>query len=311
MMEWALLILGLVILVKGADMFVKGASNLAGIMKVSPLIIGLTIVAFGTSAPEAAVSILASIQRVEGIAFGNIAGSNLFNILIILGISAVVLPIKAEGSLLKKELPFLLLSSILMLVMVLWFKPGITRIEGGILLIGFGVFLYMVFLKSEEIHTEEVVVNTTLKKTVFLTIIGLIAIAIGGFLVSTYASALAIYYGLSEMFVGLTIVALGTSAPELTTSIVALIKKQKDIALGNIIGSNIFNTLFIAGMSSVIYPLTNLGNVTVDVVLIAVASLIVFIFTFTRKTLSRTEGIILIVIYIVYVFYILSRGGLL
>ncbi len=310
-MEWALLILGLVILVKGADMFVKGASNLAGIMKVSPLIIGLTIVAFGTSAPEAAVSILASIQRVEGIAFGNIAGSNLFNILIILGISAVVLPIKAEGSLLKKELPFLLLSSILMLVMVLWFKPGITRIEGGILLIGFGVFLYMVFLKSEEIHTEEVVVNTTLKKTVFLTIIGLIAIAIGGFLVSTYASALAIYYGLSEMFVGLTIVALGTSAPELTTSIVALIKKQKDIALGNIIGSNIFNTLFIAGMSSVIYPLTNLGNVTVDVVLIAVASLIVFIFTFTRKTLSRTEGIILIVIYIVYVFYILSRGGLL
>jgi cation:H+ antiporter len=311
MMEWALLLLGLVILVKGADVFVKGASNLAGIMKISPLIIGLTIVAFGTSAPEAAVSILASIQQVEGIAFGNIAGSNLFNILIILGISATVLPIKAEGSLLRKELPFLLLSSLLLLVMVLWFEDGITRIEGGILLLVFGFFLYMVFLKSKETYETEIIVETSLKKAIIITIIGLVAIGLGGFLVSTSASALAIYYGLSEMFVGLTIVALGTSAPELTTSIVALVKKQKDIALGNIIGSNIFNTLFIAGISSVIYPLTNLGNVMIDVVLIAVASMLVFIFTFTHKTLSRKEGIILIVIYIGYVLYILNRGGLL
>ncbi|MFW5838576.1 MAG: calcium/sodium antiporter [Bacillota bacterium] len=311
MMEWALLLLGLVVLVKGADVFIKGASNLAVIMKVSPLIIGLTVVAFGTSAPEAAVSILASVQRVEGIAFGNIAGSNLFNILIILGISAVVLPIKAEGSLLRKELPFLLLSSIALLVMVLWFQDGITRIEGGILLALFGIFLYMVFLKSKENVEADLVIDTTLNKAIITTVIGLFAIGFGGYLVSTYAHQLALHYGLSELFVGLTIVALGTSAPELTTSIVALIKKQKDIALGNIIGSNIFNTLFIAGISSVIYPLTNLGNVTVDVVLIVVASILVFVFTFTNRTLSRKEGVILIGIYTCYVLYILNRGGLL
>ncbi|MFW6319201.1 MAG: calcium/sodium antiporter [Bacillota bacterium] len=311
MMEWALLLLGLVVLVKGADVFIKGASNLAVIMKVSPLIIGLTVVAFGTSAPEAAVSILASVQRVEGIAFGNIAGSNLFNILIILGISAVVLPIKAEGSLLRKELPFLLLSSIALLVMVLWFQDGITRIEGGILLALFGIFLYMVFLKSKENVEADLVIDTTLNKAIITTVIGLFAIGFGGYLVSTYAHQLALHYGLSELFVGLTIVALGTSAPELTTSIVALIKKQKDIALGNIIGSNIFNTLFIAGISSVIYPLTNLGNVTVDVVLLVVASILVFVFTFTNRTLSRKEGVILIGIYTFYVLYILNRGGLL
>lgn len=303
------LLVGFVLLIKGADFLVRGASSLAGRLKVSDLSVGLTIVAFGTSTPELFVNIFASLRGDPAITIGNILGSNIANILLILGISAVIYPLKVQRNTVWKEIPLSLLAAVLVLVLS---GGAITRIDGILLLLFFIIFLYYVFLISKDQRTEEVLSVSTqgLGKIWFLILVGLIGLVAGGKLIVDNAVHLAVLWGVSESLIGLTIVAVGTSLPELATSAVAAYRKNTDIAVGNIVGSNIFNIFFILGTSAVIKPLPFAARDQVDVLVMIASSLLLFVCMFTgrRRLMDRWEGVLFMFLYAGYIVFLIKRG---
>ncbi|RAI87074.1 calcium/sodium antiporter [Algoriphagus yeomjeoni] len=309
-----ILIAGLLLLVKGADWLVDGASVLAKKYKVSDLAIGLTIVAFGTSAPELVVNSVASSGGYPDIVFGNVIGSNNFNLFVILGIAGLITPLSVQSSSVWKEIPFSFLAAIILLLMANNYFSGtetsLSLIEGFALLVCFAAFLYYVFtqLKSEPPNQEiEQKVYSNLKIWVLI-FGGLAGLVLGGKLVVDNAVAIANSLGVSEKIIGLTIIAAGTSLPELATSVVASMKKNNDIAIGNIIGSNIFNIFLILGVSSIINPLTYQLSFNTDIYLLLGGTLFLFIAMFTgkRKSLDRWEAAILLFTYLGYTTYLVS-----
>lgn len=310
MLMYVWLIVGFLLLIKGADYFVDGSSGIAKAFKVPTVIIGLTIVAMGTSAPECAVSIAAAAKGNNAIAISNVIGSNIFNLIVVCGVCAVIAPMTIEISLLKREFPMSILAGILLLVVTLDKKLG--RFDGVIFLVLFALFLlWMVMsaLKARNNLEEGADEIKTLSVPVCLIYIvgGLIAIVVGGDLVVDSASEIAAAFGLSQTLIGLTIVAIGTSLPELVTSVVAARKGETGMALGNVVGSNIFNLLLVLGLSSAISPIAVGMETMYDVILLTIMSFLVFTFTWTKKKLTRSEGIIMIVTYVAYMYYICIR----
>ena len=319
MISIVLLILGFSFLVKGAGFLVDGASSLAKRLKISELVIGLTVVAFGTSCPELVVNIFAAIQGNTDIAIGNILGSNTFNTLFILGISAVFFPLTVTNNTVWKEIPLSFLAPILVFILgndQLIDKNNfslLSRVDGLIFLSFFIVFMYYILgtLKRNDIVAEGIFTKQFgLAKSLFWIVIGLIGLCIGGKLVVDGAVFIVHKLGVSEKLIGLTIVAMGTSLPELATSVVAASKGNANIAVGNIVGSNIFNIFFILGLSSVINPLPFSANFNIDAGITILASFILFISMFTGKKylIDRWEGIFYILFYVVYVIFLINRG---
>jgi len=316
---YLLLLIGFALLIKGADFFVEGASKIAQALHVSPLLIGLTIVAFGTSSPEATVSIVAALEENAGVAIGNVVGSNIFNITFVVGLTALLSPLKVESETIRKEIPFTLLASTALLILISDISLQslsanfITRGDGYIFLLFFAIFLYYIFEVARHSRDRMKEENTTVEKppwgkNIFFTIGGLAAIILGGDLTVNSATEIAYSFGMSETLVGLTIVAVGTSLPELITSITAAIKKQSEIALGNIVGSNIFNILFVLGAASVISPLAVDPKIVVDVVLMIILTVVLLIFSRSNSRIGKIEGVILAVAYIIYMIYIILRN---
>ncbi|MDY0317696.1 MAG: calcium/sodium antiporter [Candidatus Izemoplasmatales bacterium] len=321
-MSYLLLIVGFVLLVKGADLFVEGSSKLAKILRIPPIIIGLTIVAFGTSTPEAAVSISASINGSEGISLGNVIGSNLVNISLILGLTTVITPMIVQKKTIVKEIPLALLGSVALLVMLLDTSltsetvNSLSRTDGIILLLFFGVFVYYIVevaIKNKNNQKIYFIEKDDKKPSTLPSLlklfIGLGGLVLGGWLVVKYGQEIALSLGMSETLVGLTIVAIGTSLPELVTSVTAALKKESEIALGNIIGSNIFNIMFVLGISSTINPITISSNIVIDIALMIMVTFVVMIFATTHKRkINRIEGSVLLTIYLAYLTFILIRN---
>ncbi|BAC12399.1 calcium/sodium antiporter [Oceanobacillus iheyensis] len=318
-MEYVWLVVGFALLVKGADWFVDGSSNIAKLLRVPPILIGLTIVALGTSSPEATVSIIAALEGTADVSIGNVIGSNIFNITLTVGLAAFIFPLQVQNETIKKEIPFTLLASVALLVLMSdIFLQGlssnmITRSDGVILLLFLTIFMYYIIevgLKSRKESREEEISNEDISwgKNGLITIIGLAGIIGGGQLVVTNATEIAYSLGMSETLVGLTIVAIGTSLPELVTSISAALKKESEIALGNIVGSNIFNILFVLGASSVITPLAINEKIFTDIWLMIILTILLLIFSRTKYRIGRKEGLILALFYIAYMVFIIIRN---
>lgn len=318
-MDYIFLLIGFALLIKGADYFVEGASKLAYLLRISPLLVGLTIVAFGTSSPEATVSIIAAMEGNSAVSLGNVIGSNIFNITLVVGITAILNPLSVEKATIRKEIPFTLLASIALWVLIsdVAFQQAstnvITRNEGMVLLLFFTIFLYYIFEVAknnrEEAQEEaEETADRSWGKNILFTLAGLAAIIFGGDLVVENASKIALSIGMSETLVGLTIVAVGTSLPELITSVTAALKKQSEIALGNIVGSNIFNILLVLGASSTITPLPVDNKIFFDIAIMVVLTILLLAFSRTRFKISKIEGAILVAGYIVYMIYIIIRN---
>lgn len=316
-------IFGFIFLIKGADYFVVSSSSIARKFNVSPLIIGLTVVAFGTSLPELAVSFAASLTVAPGatadIAMGNVIGSNIVNITLILGLSAVVMPILVKKSMNKREFPFLIGITILISILAIFFQADaqIVRWEAIILLLFFAFYIYLMISSNKNTDVTEELQLFDVKKAVILLIIGIAGVSVGGYLVTSGAEYLAIELlvkgfnvdtSKAVTLVGLSIVALGTSLPELVTSVMAAKKGENEIALGNIVGSNIFNVLFILGLSGVVTPLGINGDVLIDTVLLIGITLTAVIFSITGQKISKIEGWILVVMYVTYIAYIILRA---
>ena len=317
-MSYLLLIVGFVLLIKGADFFVEGASNIGRLLRVRSMLIGLTIVAFGTSSPEATVSIIASLEGSADVSLGNVVGSNIFNLTLVVGVAAIIFPLKVETETIRKEIPFTLLASLALLVLMGdHYLDGdsvnlLTRSDGLIFLLFLSIFMYYVVevaLKSRGGSTvEEVPKEVKWGKNTIITILGLVGIIFGGDMVVTNATEIAYSWGMSEALVGLTIVAIGTSLPELVTSITAALKKESEIALGNIVGSNIFNILFVLGASALIAPLPVNGKIFMDVYIMMFLTMVLLIFSRTNFRVGKREGSILTVAYIIYLVYIIIRN---
>lgn len=315
-MEYLILLAGFIFLIKGADFFVEGSSSIAKTFKVPPILIGLTIVAFGTSAPEAAVSINAALKGANEIALGNVVGSNLFNLLFVIGVASIIYPLKVQKGTILKEFPFNLLTSFVLFILcadvsLQGAKTNVlTRGDGLILLSLFSVFLYYLIeiaILSKEDYKEESV-QMPLSKSIIISILGLIGIILGGDWVVKGSSTIAIQWGMSEKLVGLTIVVIGTSLPELVTSVVAAMKKESDIAMGNVIGSNLFNVLFILGISAVMRPIAIDKSIFFDMICLIIATVIGYIMATTKRTVSKMEGGFLAISYIAYMVFIIVRN---
>lgn len=317
-MTYVLLIIGFFLLIKGADWFVDGASNIAGLLRIPPILIGLTIVAFGTSSPEATVSIIAAMEGTAGVAIGNAIGSNIFNITFIIGLTALINPLKVESETIRKEIPFALLASFVLFVLIsdMALQAAsvnlLTRSDGFVLLLFFTVFMYYIFevARNSREKTPEQVGKTKVKwgKNIFITIIGLAAIIVGGDLVVSNSTEIAYALGMSETLVGLTIVAIGTSLPELVTSVTAAIKKRSEIALGNIVGSNIFNIFFVLGAAATIAPLPVDSKIFFDSLVMSILTIVLLIFSRSNFRVGKSEGIILAMCYLLYFLFILLRN---
>lgn len=314
-----LLLAGFLLVIKGADWLVDGASALAKRLHVSDLVIGLTVVAFGTSAPELAVNVFASLNKTSEIAIGNILGSNIANIFLILGMAAFIFPLKITKGTVWKEIPFSLLAVMIVGIMandILIDKVSsstLTRIDGLILLCFFIIFLYSTFANrknSEESQDQPAAKKLSLPKSIFFILLGLTMLVVGGQLIVTEATAIATMLGVSTSLIALTVVAFGTSVPELATSVVAALKKNANIAVGNVVGSNIFNIFLILGVSSTIYPITFLQQNSLDIIVVLLASLVLFIFMFIgkRHILERWQGLAMVIIYVIYIIYLIVRG---
>lgn len=314
-MNYILLVIGLVALIFGADFFVDGASSIAKKLRVPALLIGLTIVAFGTSAPEVAVSVSASLKGNNGIAVGNVLGSNIFNVAFILGVAALLFPLSVERQTIKKEIPIMILSSLALFALGAdtFFGSSnemyITRGDGIVLLLLFASFMYYIFevaknsRESVELLTDPLQDSTT--KMVLKTIGGLVLIVVGGNLVVESAVNIATAFGISQTIIGITIVAIGTSLPELVTSVTASLKKNPEIAVGNVVGSNIFNVFLILGISAVINPLKIDPSILLDMGFNIVLSVILLVFAMTSRTINKREGAVLLSLYVGYTAYLL------
>lgn len=311
-----LLIGGLVLLIKGADWLVNGASALAKKYNVSDLAIGLTIVAFGTSAPELVVNVIASAQNYSDIVFGNIIGSNNFNLFVILGVTGIITPIAVQSSTVWKEIPLSLFAAFVLYILVSNFFISdtfiLSRFDGLLLLTLFAGFLYYVYkqLKTDTTDSQLNEIPLSGLKIWSFILIGLTGLVVGGKLLVNSAVELAVLLGLSEKIIGLTIVAAGTSMPELATSVVAAIRKNNDIAVGNIIGSNIFNIFLILAVSSFVKPLNYNIKFNVDLLILAAGTLFLFIAMFTgqKKKLDRWEAFLLLTFYITYTLFLITKG---
>lgn len=305
-MEYLLLLIGFVLLIKGADFFVDGSSSLARIMKVPSVIIGLTIVAMGTSAPEASVSVNAALAGSNDIAISNVIGSNLFNGLVVVGVCAFMAGFKTNPEILKRDMPLNIIVTAILCIMLL--DRHINHIEGIILLISMAVYIAVMVISSlKNRETADECKILSLPKSLIFIIGGLIAVIFGGTLVVDNACLIAKDFGVSENFIGLTIIAIGTSLPELVTSITATRKGDSGLALGNAIGSNLFNILFILGMSATICPLNVLSESIIDCIILLVSAVILYVFARTKKTMNRWEGIVCVFLYVGYTAYLLIR----
>lgn len=315
------LIAGFILLIKGADFFVDSASTIARKLHVSPLIVGLTIVAFGTSAPEAVVSIIAAVDGNGDMVIGNVVGSNIVNITLLLGLTILVSPIIMDRDTVNKDTVIAVFTAVLLFVLAGGFWTNgeniVSRIDGIIILLFFAVFLVYVFMKAlrsrdatmdREAAAADVENDKPWWRLIVVLIVGLAAIIFGGDLVVKSATEIAVALGMSQALVGLTIVALGTSLPELVTSIAAARKGQASMAVGNLIGSNIFNVFLVSGLSATIVPLLVTPSLIIDITVLIVISVIVFILSRTGYKLRRTEGSLLVLIYVVYLAYIIFRG---
>lgn len=320
MIHYLLLLVGFVILIAGADYLVKGASSIAKKLNISDLIIGLTVVSIGTSFPELSVNVMASLEGSAGMAIGNVVGSNIFNFLAIIGIAALIRPINLKSSLIKIEIPYAILAcAALLFVTADVLLDGnlgvINRSDGLILILFFSVFLYYIFLsaKKGEIKEKDATEHDTKTYSVWISVImiagGLAALIFGGDLIVEHATVLAREWGFSDNLIGLTIIAVGTSLPELATSVVAALRGNSDIAIGNVVGSNIFNIFFILGVSAVIFPLPVAPESIIDGLVVTFATALVLFFAHRGKgqRIDRTEGIILIATYVGYVAYLMVR----
>lgn len=322
------LILGFIFLIKGADIMVDGSSSIAKRFGVSSFFIGLTVVAFGTSAPELVVSVLAVIKGSAGIALGNIIGSNISNTLLVLGVSAVVAPLVVKKTTIKKEIPFALLAVFAVFVLANDFlidgfgANNLSRIDGIILMLFFGIFIVYTFGISREKETfiqktveeiediKEIPKNLNIFVSLFFIILGILALAIGGSWIVKGSIGIARVFGVSEALVGLTIVALGTSLPELATSVMAASKGKTDMAVGNVVGSNIFNLLWVLGLSSYIKAIPYAVFLNVDFfILFSITVLLFFLIYFGKKNiLGKWEGSFLVFLYVIYIIFLVIRG---
>ena len=308
-LQFVLLIVGFVFLIKGSDFFVDGASSVASLLKIPTIIVGLTIVAFGTSAPEAAVSITSSLTGSNAMAVSNVIGSNLFNILMVIGISALLGDLLMEKSVLNKDLPFLV-GITLLLAIFIFMGWNIANIEGIILLLILICYIFYLVKnarKSKDANMVEKAKLTPLKSAIFI-IVGLAGIVVGGDLVVNSASNIAIALGMSETLVGLTIVAIGTSLPELVTSLTALKKGENQLVIGNVIGSNIFNILFVLGASSAISQIPLDPSMLTDVLFMVGVTILCFIFGKTQEKYDKKEGIILVSLFVIYMAFAILRN---
>lgn len=310
-----ILVVGFVLLIKGADFFVEGSSAVAKKLRVPSIIVGLTIVALGTSLPELAVSVTASIAGSNAIAISNVVGSNLFNLLVVCGACTLFMPLSINKSTLKQDFPLSIICAVMLLVMG-YIGMAVGRLDAGILLIIFITYisiLVMQALKARKVSTQSDEEEENEKKDipVWLCIVyivgGIAAIKFGGDFVVDGAKEIAKQFGMSENLIGLTIVAVGTSLPELVTSIVASRKNEVDMALGNVLGSNIFNVLFILGTAGVISPMAFIMENVVDIAILIVVSVLVYVFGWTKQRVEKKEGVIMIGIYVAYMVYACIR----
>lgn len=317
MLTYILLAIGFVILLFGANWLVTGAASIAKRYQIPDLMIGLTIVAFGTSAPELAVNLFAISKGTADIAIGNILGSNIFNTLFILGIAALIYPLRVQHSTTWKEVPFSLLAAVALGIAVndIVLGSGSSNILGrtdGLLLLGFFIIFiyYTVEIAKKTKTTEEAAYKATpLWKSIGLVIIGLAGLILGGQWIVNGAIQMASSLGMGESIIGLTVVAAGTSLPELATSVVAAIKRNTDIAVGNVVGSNIFNIFFILGITATVSDLPFPPQSNIDIGMVILSSILLFLFIFTGKnrSIERWEGIILLCCYVIYTIYLILR----
>ena len=300
-MEYLLLLVGFVLLVKGADFFVEGSASLAKIMRIPSVIIGLTIVAMGTSAPETSVSINAALNGNNDIAVSNVIGSNIFNGLVVVGICAFLAGFRTNKDILKRDMPINIAVTAVLCVMLM--DGSLNRIEGILLLCGMAAYLaYMIVSALRSREAAEETKTVSLPRSLVFIAGGLAAVIFGGDLVVDKACVIATNFGVSQNFIGLTIIAIGTSLPELVTS-----KGDSGLALGNAIGSNLFNILFILGMSSVISPLTVLPESVIDAAILLVSAVVLLVFARTKHSMSRGEGAVCVLMYIAYTVYLFIR----
>ena len=315
---YVILVAAFVALIKGADMFVDGAASMARKLGVSPAIIGLTIVAMGTSAPEAAVSVSASVTGANEIALGNVVGSNLFNLLVVLGFCMLITKLPTTKEILVRDFPWNIIATVAVVVMVAFFglangSPAIGRFEGIVLLILFVSYMaYVIFktIKNRIPADESEIANVSWPKSIIFLLVGIVLIVFGGDLVVESASKIASDLGMSEMLIGLTIVACGTSLPELVTSIVAAKKGECDMAIGNVVGSNMFNLLFILGMAATINPVeVDLASgILIDTILLLGFTVMMYLFSIHGTKLQKTKGGVSVVLYCGYLAYIIMRA---
>lgn len=319
---------GLVILLKGADWLVSGASSIAANLKISPMVIGLTVVAFGTSAPELVVSLTGALAGNTDLTLGNIIGSNIANILLILGISAIIYPLKVQKNTVWKEIPMSFLGACLLVVLALqdvidkgqiWNIPfvgptivgSLTPSNGIVLLFFFIVFLYYTFgIAKVETEPDAEIKKRGIAQSGLFVLLGLIGLIIGSRLMVDNGIIIAKIFGVSDALIGLTLVAVGTSLPELVTSVVAASKKKVDIAVGNVVGSNIFNIFLILGTTTLVKPIPLSANYITDIAVLFGATILLFasLFVFKRHTLSKFEGVFMLTAYFVYVGFLIVRG---
>lgn len=304
--QFFILAIGFLMLVKGADWFVEGTAQIAAQFKIPQLVIGLTIVAMGTSAPETAVSITAALKDNGGIAIGNVVGSNILNILIILGITAVIINVKVQESTLKIEIPFMIL------VTVVLYIAGLTNhyvyfYEGIVLLALFVTYLLYLFRMAKKGKEQELPPKKQepIWQLSVISILGIVFIVLGSNVTVDAATSIAKFFGMSERFIGLTIVALGTSLPELVTSIMAAVRGKADIAIGNIVGSNIFNVLFVIGTASLITPVIFEPQFLTDTIIAVLAGVLLWVSIARTKELRRRWGLVMIGAYACYFGYLI------
>ncbi len=311
MLKYIYLIVGFVLLIKGADFFVEGSSSVAKKLRVPSIIIGMTIVAMGTSLPETSVSVSASLAAKNDLAISNVIGSNIFNLMVVCGICAVLCPLTVDGTTLKRDFPFSIV--IAGLLMALGGIDGVVgRFDGILFLVLFVVFLLIMIYSAKKSRDNSAPEADEYKimpvwKCILYMVGGIAAIAAGGEMVVEGASDIARAFGMSENLIGMTIVALGTSLPELVTSVVAARKNELDMALGNVIGSNIFNILFVLGIASAISPVSYTNENLIDSAVLIVMSMIVLIFCLPKKRLIRWNGAAMLALYAGYTAYIFTR----
>lgn len=315
------LVIGFLLLVKGADSFVDGASSIAKKLRIPAFVIGLTIVAFGTSAPELAVSLTAALKGSNDIAIGNVVGSNIFNTLVVLGASAAITPIVVEKGMIKKDYPLSIFAAVLLGVLsldrILFKAPAMTisRVDGVVLLVAFAFFMYTTVregLKERAASMQQSeegneIPQMSIGKGLFLLVLGLAGIVLGGDSTVEGAKEIARAFGWSEALIGLTIVAFGTSLPELVTSVIAARKGESDIAVGNVIGSNIFNIFFILGTSATILPMNVSDTYLYDIAMLVAVMVLTYLPIAKTKKVSRGMGIVMVAVYLAYTVYLIMR----